>query len=1406
MRYLITIGFFLLHLPAWAQLQTDGTVTLRNSEVLIKEGTSIYIPGHLNDSTVGTQLIDGRDYEGAVASSGIIYIGKSLYNKGEQKFNITDGKIVFNGTDLQFIDGNPVTFYDLELDKDTALVPYHFIKVDNDLRMSRGYVNLDSIISGVDLGTTGQVLSETNTSRIFGEKGRLFAIDRNLTGNSPSVAGLGLATSGSLGLTDVERFNLHQAGATDKGSIKRYFSLKPTNKNQLMNSIEMKYFDAEVDGFDDQIFALWNSNNQGVVWNRYIGTVNTLGNEVSAQDIQFGNGEEELLTVADSICNSGPQFELHPTREIAICEGTAFDLAVPLEGLFYRWSTGETTRVINISSPGTYYVVATDANGCYSTDTVDVVDKPFPQVDFEVPVAGVCLGGTTTFNNTSTIDEGTMTFEWDFGINNNDTGVSTDENPTFDYANYGNFEVTLIATSDFECISEVSKITTVHPLPEVSFTAAEVCEGTPMNFVNNSSIPNTGNDALSTFEWDFNFIEGETFDIESTETAPSFTYAAFGDYTAKMIATSNNGCSNEGTAAVRVNPNPVVDFTANDVCFGEDIGLDNLSTIAEGDLNYTWTFSDGTSSNIAFPGKTFSAPGVYDITLTASSPNSCQESVTKSVEVFAIPDPDFTFEDICAGEFVQFVNTTTLSTADAISYSWTVEGGRTSNNISPEFTFNEPGDYTITLTATTENNCEASISKTLNVSPVPIADFTVENVCEGEPVRPRNRAAISSGSMSFEWLIDGVRFSSAENPTFNNLSAGTYELTLEVRSNDFCEASISKSFQVFELPEMPFSSNVSTCGSTLTLDAGNPGATYLWSNNSRGQQLVVTQSGFYEVEITSPNGCTTTASTIVSLDSEFVPNLPANVTACDVATLDAGNPGSQSYRWSTGETTRTIEVSESGTYVVEIVDQNGCEGSQSVAVTITDTPQISLPSVVTVCEGEEVILDTQLSGFTHSWNTGETTQSISPNRSGIYQVTVSNGASCSATSRVEVIINPSPSVDLGPDRFACDQISLDLFGQNLTYLWSDGTTSPSLISQQSGEYWVEVTNPFGCTARDTVVLTIAPSPQLVLPADISLCNGESITFDAGNPGANYLWSNGSEEQVIEVSSTGTYSVLVSNESGCSIERQVNVVVQPKVVVDLSQDLTICSGSEVTLSANVTTDQYLWTNDNGQLSSQSSITVSEAGQYVLQATTAEGCFGRDTVEIFVSEEQLESRFLMTSEANIGDSVQFKSISLPIESDHLWQFGDGVTSGQEDPIRRFFTPGVYQVSLTISNDICSDVSEKTLTIIDPTAGRIENQEETEELNLFITPFVKDTISVVNVYPNPFSNVFTLDLEKPKDGPLAIYFHDLNGKLWYVEEFDQLKQLTRSYNWSTLPAGVYIISFVTPEERITRRLLKL
>ncbi|WP_421920181.1 hypothetical protein [Marinifilum sp.] len=182
---------------------------------------------------------------------------------------------------------------------------------------------------------------------------------------------------------------------------------------------------------------------------------------------------------------------------------------------------------------------------------------------------------------------------------------------------------------------------------------------------------------------------------------------------------------------------------------------------------------------------------------------------------------------------------------------------------------------------------------------------------------------------------------------------------------------------------------------------------------------------------------------------------------------------------------------------------------------------------------------------------GASTQSITVSTSGNYSVFVdANG--CSATDDVNVTVHPNPTVDLGMDQETCagGSITLDAGNTGSTYLWNTGASTQSIAVSTSGNYSVVVTDANGCSATDDVNVTVHPNPTVDLGMDQETCAGGSITLDAGNTGSTYLWNTGASTQSITVSTSGNYSVFVTDANGCSATDDVNVTVHPNPTVDL----------------------------------------------------------------------------------------------------------------------------------------------------------------------------------------------------------------------------------------------------------------
>jgi hypothetical protein len=152
---------------------------------------------------------------------------------------------------------------------------------------------------------------------------------------------------------------------------------------------------------------------------------------------------------------------------------------------------------------------------------------------------------------------------------------------------------------------------------------------------------------------------------------------------------------------------------------------------------------------------------------------------------------------------------------------------------------------------------------------------------------------------------------------------------------------------------------------------------------------------------------------------------------------------------------------------------------------------------------------------------------------------------------LEITIASLPEINLGNDQTFCgvDEYELDAGNPGAEYLWSTGATTQTITATGEGEadFWVKVTNTSGCASSDTVMLNFASTPAVNLGADTTICRVSEFTLDAGNPGAEYLWSTGETTQKIVVKGEEyaeglqEFSCMVTNADGC--EKSGNILVE-----------------------------------------------------------------------------------------------------------------------------------------------------------------------------------------------------------------------------------------------------------------------
>jgi gliding motility-associated-like protein len=616
-------------------------------------------------------------------------------------------------------------------------------------------------------------------------------------------------------------------------------------------------------------------------------------------------------------------------------------------------------------------------------------------------------------------------------------------------------------------------------------------------------------------------------------------------------------------------------FPNDTICAGESIQFNNESANA---FNFIWDFGDGSPvSNQASPSHQYPNPGTYNVTLIAVDSTGCLFSDTSDLVVVVAPIP-----------VVDIGNDTTVCEALNLAldagtsgniYNWSTGDSVQVINV------NTPGNYWVEIS---NGNCNAA--DTISIQQI-ILDPDLgsdTNLCVGQTLELN---AFEPG-VTYLWSTGAV------TSTIVVSLAGQYWVQIFsgpcVRSDTILVGYIN--YPVSSLP-----SAVVICpDDSAMLDPGGPATNYLWSTGDTTQTIFVSEGGTYSVTISNFQ-CTIIDS--ITAQEILFPVLGNDTSMCDgeTATLDLSYSGA-TYLWSSGATTPTINVSTTGQYWGTVMF-SGCTGSDTMNVSYISYPVIALPSNITICQNDSVLLDPGGPAESYLWSTGALTQTIYASAGGVYSVTASN-FQCSSSDSTTILQINFPQL---ADSTLCDgqSISLNMFFPGASYLWSTNETTPYINVSLGGQYTVTATLGF-CSANDTAQINFVPYPSISLSDSIDLCPNTTQLLDPGPGAGSYLWSTQEQTQAITVSAGGTYFVTASNLQ-CSVSDTVKInAIQP---VSWQEEVSLCNMVKYTLEAGIQANSYVWsTGETG-----SSIDIMEEGNYWVVANTG-SCVISDTVNI------------------------------------------------------------------------------------------------------------------------------------------------------------------------------------------------
>jgi gliding motility-associated-like protein len=976
----------------------------------------------------------------------------------------------------------------------------------------------------------------------------------------------------------------------------------------------------------------------------------------------------------------------------------------------YTWNFGDPASVANtsalaspkhkFSADGTYSVrlIAQSDKGCL--DTIIKTFIVYPKAKAAFSYSNICKVDSMHFKDNSTVHTGgIVAWNWDFADGQN----STLQNPVHLFAFSGTYKVRLVATTDKGCTDTVFNSVTVYPMPKTAFLAPNVCYGISASFKDISTV-SSGN--ITNWSWNFGDPASGGVGINtSTLQNPTHFYKASGTYTVKLVITTGFGCGDSLTKTIIINPKPKASATASTECYVNPTRFTDGSTVSSGKVTgWTWDFGDaGSPANASIlqnPTHIYKA-GTYNAILRISTDSGCLDTFTlKNILINPKPLSLFKVGDVCQVDSAVFANLSNVATGAIVQYKWDFGDpasgiSNTSKLTNPKHKFSGPGTFTITLYATSDKGCMDTSTQQLIIHPMPKAKFGAAPQCQGLPVAFKDSSSVLTGKIvGWKWYFG--------DPTLSGTGGGTSTDSLPVHiysKNDTvtvklvvttmfgCKDSTTRKQVIWPLPKTDFKFIVECVYDSFSfvdISTISSGKIISWAwdfadaaslNNTSAKQNprhLFSTDGVFKVRLvtTSSFGCTDTTYHNVVVNPKPNTHWGAEPVCFkyDMKFLDSsdihsgkivarkwyfGDPVSGGTSEATSTATNPIHhYTRPDTFVVKLVtfSDKGCKDSLSHIVIVHPLP-VSKWTHTTVCERDSTYFTDKSairSGAVTAWlwQFGDGATSVRQSPGHIY---------------------PAPGT------YKARLIAISSYGCTDTSKYQDIIVYPRSVPK----YTVQPV----CW-RDTSIFN----------------NGTSIKI--GGTVKSYLWDFGDTATNVLANPVHLYrypatfkvSLVTTTDKGCTDTFRRNAVVYHWPVVNFDPS-TLCLGDTIhfkNLSTSVdgTITRYHWDfgdKDTSRDAAPKHI-YKKKGYYdiTLNAYTSLGCMNKLTKRIHVLKRT--PLFAVSDTLTcLNKPIQYtdKSISDTTLVQWSWDFGDGNTAAQQNPVHAYKVSGHFTVSLTITD---------------------------------------------------------------------------------------------------------------------------
>jgi gliding motility-associated-like protein len=858
----------------------------------------------------------------------------------------------------------------------------------------------------------------------------------------------------------------------------------------------------------------------------------------------------------------------------------------------FIWCNSQTGMTATNLTAASCSVTITDDAGCTLVQNT-ILTEPDP-ISLSTSQTNVLCNGD--MNGTATVSPSgglaPYTYLW---CNNQTTAIATD---------LGTGLCSVEVTDNNDCTSSVS-INIIAPDPltaTATMTDVNCFDGTD----GTATVTPSGGTAPYTQVW--------------CNTQTSITATGLSAGPCQVIITDNNDC----TAMITVTlsqPTEALDITgtSTDAACGNDDGSINI-TVSGGTTPYIYNWSDP-ALDVQNPNGL--APGNYTVTVTDE--NDCTEvfsiavNTPSGLEAITVSTPVS-----CTGGSDGTVSISTTGGLGPYEYDWTggiPEGSTDATNLSAD-------DYNVTVTDA--SGCTYVTSATIT-EPLLITidgNATDENCGESDGTISLN---VQGGTAPYNYDWDLAP--DVQNPT--GLGAGNY-IVIVTDDND-CTATYEIGISTpNELLLTTMFINVTCNGETdgeidLEVSGGVSPFSYQWTNGAGTEEDPDNLgAGTFTVVVTDNTDCSVTTSVdIIEPAAISLLSTGEEATCGDpngsISIVVSGGTGPYSYLWSNADDIDNPVDLLPGDYEVTVTDANDCSYIESIEVTEPAPIELNISATMAPCfEEADGSIDLEVVGgtapFTYSWTGGAIVPDPSNLLAGQYTVVVTDGNDCTETTAITVEQPAAMVVDGSSTVALCgnDNGSISVFTVGgtspFTYVWTGGAAPvANPMDLGPGTYTTTVTDNNDCTATYSIDVEIPTGLTLTAVATDVLCYGESVgsvnvEVQGGLAPFSYLWDyNGATTEDLADLPAGTYGVVVTDDTGCTIIASVTVEQPEELALSGTILEATCGEANGGISLNVTggTSPYSYDWDNNAMDIQNPIGLA-AGNYIVIVTDNNDC--------------------------------------------------------------------------------------------------------------------------------------------------------------------------------------------------------